>query len=95
LAACGGAEIVQVAEESHVVRFLDDFVVSGGPALSVFLSPTNYYDDAAIFLGPLLEETGAQEYRFPPTANFDDFQSVIIWCDDFSVLFSVALLEES
>jgi hypothetical protein len=88
----GGTEIVEVAEETYVVRFLDDFVVSGGPALSVYLSPTNYYDDAAIFLGPLLAETGAQEYRIPPTANIDDFQSVIVWCDEFSVLFTVALL---
>jgi Electron transfer DM13 len=90
----GGAEIVEVAEKSYVVRFLDDFVVSRGPALSVYLSPTNYYDDAAIFLGPLLAETGAQEYRIPPSANIDDFQSVIVWCDEFSVLFTVALLEE-
>ena len=88
----GTAEIVEVAEDSYVVRFTEDFVVSGGPALSVYLSPTNYFDDAALFMGPLLAEAGAQEYRIPPTANIDDYQSVIIWCDEFSVLFTFAVV---
>jgi len=89
----GSMQIVEVAEGSFVVILLDDFSVTPGPALVVMLSPSpTYYADGAITLGGLVATAGAQEYALPAGIDPTTYGSVIIWCAEFSVLFSAAPL---
>ncbi len=74
---------------------LDDFKVTPGPDLFVYLSKNsdiNQSQDLGEFvsLGQLKSFQGDQAYVLPK--NYDEYKSVVIWCRAFSALFSVAEL---
>ena len=95
----GIATLYALPDGRHVVRF-EDFRTTNGPVLVVYLakhpSPTeaSHVTDAGyINLGKLKGNVGNQNYVVPPGTNIDDFNSVIIWCELFGVLFSPAALQ--
>ena len=97
-ATSGRAQLLRLADGSHVVR-LDDFATSNGPDLHVWLSEATAggswfkYDDArSVALGPLKANTGDHNYRVPADADLDGIRSVVIWCDRFNVAFGSAPL---
>ena len=88
----GDWEIVQRGEQTFIV-FSDDFRAASGPDLKVFLSPTAYGDvtgttavNGSINIGELKATRGGQEYEIPAGVNLADFQSVLIHCEEFAVL---------
>lgn len=88
----GDWEIVQRGERAFIV-FSDDFRAARGPDLKVFLSPTAYDDvtgttavNGSINIGELKATRGGQEYEIPAGVNLADFQSVLIHCEEFAVL---------
>ncbi len=90
----GTATIYQLEDGSLVLR-LEGFEVTNGPDLHVLLVPnpdpkgrddvTGYLD-----LGSLKGNIGDQNYEIPAGTDIGDFGSVVIYCEPFHVIFSVA-----
>ncbi len=94
----GTATIFQNPDGSYVLR-LTEFEVTNGPDLEVWLSsaadPTKSSDVSGgtwLALGQLKGNIGDQNYDIPAGTNITDFGSVVIWCEQFGVLFSPASL---
>ncbi|MCI0817129.1 MAG: DM13 domain-containing protein [Chloroflexi bacterium] len=86
----GTALLIENEPGVYVLR-LEDFSVRNGPDLFVYLSPNpDGYDDAAINLGALKGTDGAFNYDVPPGTDVSQFQSAIVWCKAFGVLFTTA-----
>jgi len=91
----GAARIV----EQGGVRYLrlEDFEVTNGPDLRVYLVSSRQPGSTLsslgdyIDLGPLKGSAGNQTYDIP--AGAESYSSVVIWCREFSVLFSYAVLQ--
>ena len=82
-----------------VLRFSDDFRASRGPDLKIFLSPQSLDAvsgetavDGAVRLGELKTNKGVQEYVLPEGVNLAEFSSVLVHCEQFSVLWGGAEL---
>lgn len=71
------------------VLLLNNFSSSNEPDLRVYLSVTT---GAASFvnLGKLKSTSGKQTYAIPDGTDIDQFKFVLIWCQQFSVLFGKA-----
>ncbi len=97
----GNATLYQLPDGSHVIRF-EEFRSTNGPALVVYLAkhanPKNaadVTDNGFVNLGKLKGNVGNQNYSIPAGTAIDDFNSVVIWCELFDVLFSPAALNRS
>jgi hypothetical protein len=92
----GKATIYQLPDGSHVLR-LEEFSVTNGPDLHVLLAgnpaPTGR-DDLGEYLdlGSLKGNMGNQNYEIPADADLSQFESVVIYCIPFHVVFSTATL---
>ena len=71
--------------------------VGPGPAFHVYLVPAANVRDAGqvtgtmfVDLGGLRAFKGSQRYSIPVGVDPKDYQSVVIWCERFSVLISPA-----
>jgi hypothetical protein len=78
----------------------DDFEVGPGPKFHVYLVPkgmirtsSDLKDQMFVDLGRLRAFKGSQRYAIPAGVDLSKFQSVIIWCEQFSVLISPADLK--
>ncbi|MEL6374669.1 MAG: DM13 domain-containing protein [Pseudomonadota bacterium] len=94
----GTATLLRTNDGSHVVRFTD-FRSTNGPDLKVYLveaaTITKSSDVTAsrwISLGRLKGNVGDQNYTLPTSADPAAYKSVVIWCEQFGVLFSSAPL---
>jgi hypothetical protein len=92
----GTATIYELEDGSRVLRF-EEFEVTNGPDLHVYLVPAeNAGDDVSVDgyvdLGELKGNIGDQNYEIPADVDVSEFQSVVIWCEPFAVVFSVATL---
>ena len=97
----GAATIYQLEDGSHVLR-LEDFRVTNGPDLRVLLSKAPDIRDRGEFqqydyveLDRLKGNIGNQNYEMPGDLDVSEFQSAVIYCKAFHVLFSVAPLASS
>ena len=76
---------------------LEDFQVTNGPDLFVYLSesktPGNTLASLGNYvnLGVLKGNSGNQNYEIP--AEFSGYRTTVIWCQQFGVLFSFAVME--
>lgn len=94
----GDWTIIQEGDQT-ILRLSDDFRAANGPDLKVFLSPTAYEDvtgktavTGAINLGALQKTRGGQDYIIPAGVNLADFQSVLIHCEAYAVLWGGSAL---
>ena len=91
----GDALIIETAPQVYTLRF-ENFSVRNGPDLFVFLSTTENGDRPdALNLGALKGTDGAFNYEIPAGTDVSQYQSVIVWCEPFDVLFTVAPLIEA
>lgn len=88
----GGASVYE-----GVVFLHEDFEVGPGPKFHVYLVPEADIRDAGqvtgtmfVDLGRLRAFKGSQNYRVPAGTDLTKFPSVVIWCEQFSVLISPA-----
>ena len=88
----GGVSVYQ-----NVVFLHEDFEVGPGPAFHVYLVPNANIRDAGqvtgtmfVDLGGLRAFKGSQKYAIPAGVDLAKFPSVVIWCEQFSVLISPA-----
>ncbi|MCB0192807.1 MAG: DM13 domain-containing protein [Anaerolineae bacterium] len=93
----GSATVYQLPDGSHVLRF-EDFMATNGPDLHVILTshpaPATHADimDNYIDLGSLKGNIGNQNYEIPADVDISQYQSVVIYCMPFHVVFSTAAL---
>lgn len=94
----GTVELLRSAGGSELVRFTD-FEVTNGPDLEVWLvaepdpqSSADVKQSNWVSLGPLKGNIGDQSYSVPDEVDTAEFGSVVIWCEQFGVLFSPATL---
>jgi hypothetical protein len=74
-----------------------DFEVGPGPKYHVYLVPAaNIRNETAVKnamfvdIGRLRAFKGSQRYSIPAGVDLKNYQSVVIWCEQFSVLISPA-----
>ena len=74
------------------VVVLDPFSSQNGPDLKVYLSKDQNASQY-INLGPLKSTTGKQSYDISGMPDLGEYKFVLIWCQQFSVLFGKAELQ--
>ena len=87
----------KVSVYERTVFLEPDFKVGPGPKYHVYLLPKAQVRSEAdvkaatpVDLGRLRSFEGSQRYSVPESVNLDDYKSVVIWCEQFSVLISPA-----
>ena len=88
--AQGIAKVIPIEGRGKVLR-LEDLVVTNGPNLYVYLSTDKSASDF-VNLGRLKANIGNQNYQIPEGTDLTKYDTVLIWCKAFSVLFGSAEL---
>jgi hypothetical protein len=84
---------VKVYDDSgKKVVVLEPFSSQNGPDLKVYLS-TDQNASQYVNLGDLKSTTGKQSYDVSGMPDLDQYKFVLIWCQEFSVLFGKAELQ--
>lgn len=92
----GNAYILEYPDARKILRF-ENFETVNGPDLYVYISkssnPTSDLKDLGeyIDLGRLKGNIGDQNYDLPQNISITDYQSAVIWCKKFGVLFPYAV----
>lgn len=89
-----GTATVLYLEDKHAVLRLEDFKVTNGPDLHVYLTTDRSLSDF-IDLGRLKANIGNQNYDLPSGIDLSKYDNVIVWCKSFSVYFGGAQLVAS
>jgi hypothetical protein len=89
----GIAKVVPLEDGDDILR-LEDFMVTNGPDLYVYLSADGSESDF-VDLGRLKANIGNQNYDIPVGTDLAKYNTVLIWCRAFSVLFGSAELNTS
>lgn len=91
-----------VTVRANSVFLGDNFEVGPGPKFHVYLVPKapirasgDLKGEMFVDLGRLRAFKGSQRYAIPAGLDLSKFQSVIIWCEQFSVLISPADLRRA
>jgi hypothetical protein len=94
----GNATLVRTAGGIGILRFTE-FQVTNGPDLKVWLvkapdikEASDVTDSEWLSLGPLKGNIGDQNYVLPEGTDLSEHRSVVVWCEQFGVLFSAATL---
>lgn len=86
----GVAKIIQLADETDILR-LENFKATNGPDLYVYLS-TDKTNADIVNLGRLKGNIGNQNYLIPADTDITKYNTALIWCRAFSVIFGSAQL---
>jgi hypothetical protein len=89
----GMAKVIRLDDASMILR-LENFKSTNGPDLYVYLATDKSASDF-VDLGRLKGNIGNQNYEIPEGTDFSRYDTVLIWCKAFSVLFGSAELEPS
>lgn len=94
----GTASLVKLPDGGLVLR-LENLASSDGPDVKVWLSNQGaggdwfkYRSGTWLDLGPVKATHGNQNYPIPPGTDVSRFNTVVLWCDRFSVAFGSAAL---
>ncbi len=86
--AKGTATVLEVGGRRYV-RFEENFEITNGPDLFVYLGKGGNYDSSTN-LGSLKGNLGSQNYEIPADINLAEYDEVWVWCRAFRVGFGVA-----
>jgi hypothetical protein len=86
----GIAKAIPLQDGSSILR-LENLHVTNGPDLYVYLSPDKSASDY-VNIGKLKANNGNQNYEIPLGTDLSRYDTVLIWCRPFSVLFGSAEL---
>lgn len=84
----GVAKVIPLDDGSRVLRF-EDFKSTNGPDLYVYLATDKDATDF-VSLGPLKANIGNQNYEIPDGVDLEKYNTTLVWCKQFSVLFGSA-----
>ena len=95
----GSASIVRLDDGQRVLRLADDFRVTNGPDLYVYLSGAvaprssdDLHATGAFDVAQLKGNVGGQNYALPDDLDLSKLRSVVIYCRRFTTVFSTAEL---
>lgn len=86
----GVGKIIQLADGTDILR-LENFKATNGPDLYVYLS-TDKTNADIVNLGRLKGNIGNQNYLIPAGTDITMYNTALIWCRAFSVIFGSAQL---
>jgi Electron transfer DM13 len=86
----GVAKVIALDDGTYVLR-LENFKATNGPDLYVYLATDKSASDI-VNLGRLKGNIGNQNYPIPDGTDLTKYNTVLIWCKAFSVLFGSAQL---
>jgi hypothetical protein len=86
----GVAKIIQLADGTDILR-LENFKATNGPDLYVYLS-TDKTNTEIVNVGRLKGNIGNQNYLIPAGTDITKYNTALIWCRAFSVIFGSAQL---
>lgn len=86
----GIAKVISLQQGSNILR-LENFKATNGPDLYVYLGTDKGASDF-VSLGRLKGNIGNQNYDIPSGTDLSKYNTVLIWCRAFSVLFGSAQL---
>ena len=81
----GTSKVISLEDGTSILRF-ENFKSTNGPDLYVYLAT----DDSAtdfINLGRLKANNGNQNYNIPDGTDLSKYDTILVWCKQFSVLF--------
>jgi hypothetical protein len=84
----GMAKVIPLQDWSNILR-LENLRVTNGPDLYVYLATDKSASDF-VSLGKLKANNGNQNYNIPSEIVLAKYDTVLIWCRPFSVLFGSA-----
>ncbi|MGI8831135.1 MAG: DM13 domain-containing protein [Nitrososphaeraceae archaeon] len=84
----GMAKVIPLQDGSNILR-LENLRVTNGPDLYVYLATDKSASDF-VSLGKLKANNGNQNYNIPSEVVLTKYDTVLIWCRPFSVLFGSA-----
>lgn len=85
----GKVQLIRVGDE-YTVRF-EDYKAINGPDLKIYLA-TDTNADYFLDLGDIKATEGNVNYPIPAGVYADEYDTVLVWCKAFGVLFSYAEL---
>ena len=86
----GLAKVIPLEDGSNILR-LENLQVTNGPDLYVYLATDKTASDF-VSLGKLKANNGNQNYDLPSETDLTKYDTALIWCRPFSVLFGSAEL---
>lgn len=86
--AQGMAKILELKGGKQLLR-LEDFKATNGPDLHVYLASDKSAQDY-VDLGKLKANIGNQNYEIPDGTDLTKYDTALVWCKQFSVLFGSA-----
>jgi hypothetical protein len=86
----GTAKVIPLQDGSNILR-LEDLRVTNGPDLYVYLATDKSASDF-VNVGKLKANNGNQNYDIPTETDLTKYDTILIWCRPFSVLFGSAEL---
>ena len=86
----GIAKVIPLQDGSNILR-LEDLKVTNGPDLYIYLATDKSASDF-VNIGKLKANNGNQNYDIPAGTDLTKYDTVLIWCRPFSVLFGSAEL---
>lgn len=86
-----GRVIVYQRNEEKILRF-EDLDTINGPSLVIYLATDTSAEDY-VSLGEVRATRGNVNYELPSDIDLERYDTVLIWCDAFNVLFSYAELK--
>lgn len=89
----GMAKVIPLEDGTNILR-LENLRVTNGPDLYVYLSPDKDASDI-VNVGKLKANNGNQNYDIPEGTDLSKYNTVLIWCRPFSVLFGSAELNSA
>jgi hypothetical protein len=87
-----GPVLIVESDGKRYVRF-ENVSITNGPDLHVYLSRDSggrYVEANSVYLGPLKATNGSFHYELGPSVAVAEYRSVIVWCRNFSTLFTWA-----
>jgi hypothetical protein len=92
------ASLIRLADGTQLVR-LENLASSDGPDVKIWLSELDaggdwfkYRGGKYLDLGPIKATHGTHNYVVPAGADLSGLDTVVLWCDRFSVAFGSAAL---
>lgn len=89
----GQAKVLKLGDSTNFLR-LEDFKATNGPDLYVYLSTDKSASDF-VNIGRLKGNVGDQNYEIPDVTDLSKYDTALVWCQAFSVLFGSAELEQA
>lgn len=86
----GTAKLYEFQGKRYI--YLENFSTSGGPDLRVYIA-TNTSATQFVSLGKLKANSGNQAYLISNPPDFTQYKNVLIWCQQFTVLFGASTLQ--